>query len=96
MNHRVCIALELPLPTVTLPGFHKDLTTTAAALAGISTQDIMNRASWSRESTVCQFYYKPSEKTAFVQRFTHTKAVLANSINKAKDMLIEPEPSKYN
>lgn len=55
---------------------------TAAALAGISTQEIMNRAGWSRESTFCRFYYKPSEKTTSVQRFT--KAVLANSTNKQR------------
>ena len=54
----------------------------AAALAGVLTQEIMDRAGWSRENTFCQFYYKPSEKTASVQRFT--KAVLANAISKQR------------
>lgn len=61
----------------------------AAALTRVSTQEIMNREGWTRENTFCQFYYKPSEKIASLQRFT--KGVLAQ----AKDMLIEPQPSKY-
>ena len=32
-----------------------------------STQEIMKRAGWSRESTFCQFYCKPSEKLRLPQ-----------------------------
>ena len=41
----------------------KGAATIAAALAGISTQEIMNQAGWARESTFYQFYFRPPKNT---------------------------------
>ena len=54
--------------------------TTTAALAGLSTQEIMNRAGWSQENTFCRYYYHPSESAELAKRFTG--AVLSDSTNK--------------
>ena len=35
----------------------RSVASTAAAMAGLTTQEIMNRAGWSKESTFCRFYY---------------------------------------
>ena len=53
---------------------------TTAALAGISTQEIMNRAGWSQENTFCRYYYHPPESSKLAKRFTG--AVLSDSTNK--------------
>ena len=37
----------------------RSASTTAAAMAGISTKEIMSRAGWSREDTFSKFYYRP-------------------------------------
>ena len=65
---------------------------TAAALSGVSTQEIMDRAGWSSKDTFCKFYYRPQSKSDAAKRFGN--AVL--SYKHAKDMLIEPKPLKYN
>ena len=52
---------------------------TAAASAGITTQEVMNRAGCSSENTFCKFYYRPSDKIGSVQRFS--EAVLNDSTN---------------
>ena len=61
---------------------------TAAAMSGISTKEIMERAGWSCEDTFCKFYYKPPDEFGAARSFG--RAVL--SYKHAKDMLIEPEP----
>ena len=37
----------------------RSASTTAAAMTGISTKEIMGRAGWSREDTFTKFYYRP-------------------------------------
>ena len=61
---------------------------TAAAMSGISTQEIMSRAGWSSNDTFCKFYYRPQSEFDTAKKFGG--AVL--SYKHAKDMLIEPEP----
>lgn len=61
---------------------------TAAAMAGVSTQEIMNRAGWSNKDTFCKFYYRPRAEFDAAKKFG--RAVL--SYKHAKDMLMEPEP----
>ena len=43
--------------------------TTAAALSGMSTQDIVNQANWSKDDTFCRFYYRPSQEEKIAKDF---------------------------
>ena len=52
---------------------------TAAALSGLSTQQIMARAGWSSEDTFSRHYYKPSAEAD--NAMTFVQAVLNNSTN---------------
>ena len=52
---------------------------TAAALSGLSTQQIMARAGWSSEDTFSRHYYKPSAEADNAMKFG--QAVLNNSTN---------------
>ena len=36
--------------------------TTAATLSGMSTQDVINQANWSKDDTFCRFNYRPSQE----------------------------------
>ena len=42
---------------------------TAAAMAGISTQEILSRAGWSNKDTFRKFYYRPTEAEGTARRF---------------------------
>ena len=50
---------------------------TAAALAGISSQEIMDQVGWSRQSTFCRFYYRPPREARSATSFG--QAVLKNT-----------------
>ena len=64
----------------------------SAALAGVSTQDIMNRAGWSQQSTFCKFYYRPSAET---QKFTSIRT--SSSVYKhPENLLMSRNPPQYN
>ena len=52
---------------------------TAAALAGSSTQQIMARAGWSSEDTFCQHYYRPPAEANTVVNLG--QAVLRDTTN---------------
>ena len=39
--------------------------TSAAASAGVTTNDILNAADWSSESVFQKFYYKPEQNSTF-------------------------------
>ena len=52
---------------------------TAAALAGLSTPQIMARAGWSSEDTFCQYYYRPPAEANNAVNFG--QAVLKDSTN---------------
>ena len=45
---------------------------TKAAMAGISTQEIMNRAGWSKEDTFCRFYYRPTQAESTASEFSQS------------------------
>ena len=62
---------------------------TAAAMAGMSTQQIMARAGWSPADTFRQHYYRPPAEVMNAVNFG--QAVLKDT---TKDMLIKPEPSE--
>ena len=63
---------------------------TAAAMSGVSIQEILNRAGWSKEDTFSRFYYRPKEAEKSARSFG--EGVLG--YEHAKDRLIEPEPSE--
>ena len=65
---------------------------TAAALSGVSTQEIMDRAGCSSKDSFCKFYYGPQSKFHTAKKFGN--AML--SYKHLKDMLMKPEPLKYN
>lgn len=43
---------------------------TAAAMSGITMQEIMCRAGWSKEDTFCRFYYRPSQAERTASKFS--------------------------
>ena len=43
---------------------------TAAAMSGITMQEIMSRAGWSKKDTFCQFYYRPSQAERTASKFS--------------------------
>ena len=43
---------------------------TTAVMAGISVQEIMKRAGWSKEYTFCRYYYRPSQAEETACSFT--------------------------
>ena len=61
---------------------------TAAALSGLSTQEVMDRTGWSSLDTFCKYYFRPQSEFCTAIRFGD--AVLG--YKHAQDMLIEPEP----
>ena len=61
---------------------------TAAALSGLSTREIMDRVGWSSLDTFCRYYFRPQSEFCAAKRFDD--AVLG--YKHAQDMLIEPEP----
>ena len=67
---------------------------TAAALAGLSTQQIMARAGWSSEDTFSRHYYKPSAEADNAMKFG--QAVLNNSTNMQRTCWLSRSPPKYN
>uniref|UniRef100_A0A1X7THN4 Tyr recombinase domain-containing protein n=1 Tax=Amphimedon queenslandica TaxID=400682 RepID=A0A1X7THN4_AMPQE len=58
--------------------FVRSASTSAAALQGVTTEDILNAVDWNTESSFQQFYYKPIQDTAF-----------AKSVNKATNNTID-------
>ena len=48
-------------------------------MAGISVQEIMSRAGWSRKSTFCKHYYRPQSEESTSENFS--KAILSQATN---------------
>ena len=73
--------------------------TSVAAKAGISTQEIMERARWSNESTSEKFYHRPSQDVHKPSAFgaavlrTQTGMIYKHAY---KDMRKEPKLPMYN
>lgn len=53
---------------------------TAAALAGVSTQEIMSRAGWSNKDTFCRYYYRPPSGFDTARKFG--EAVLTTNMHR--------------
>ena len=70
------------------PHSTRSAASTAAALSGLSTQEVMDRAGWSSLDTFCRYYFRPQSEFCAAKRFGD--AVLG--YKHAQDMLIEPEP----
>lgn len=68
----------------------------AAALSGITTATIMERAGWSQRNTSSAFYHKPTMQENVAAQFS--KAVLKGKGYKhaCQDMLIDRKPLKCN
>ena len=50
----------------------RSASTSAAAMQGITTEDILSAADWNTESSFQQFYYKPVQDTAFAKSVLKT------------------------
>jgi len=57
----------------------REASSSAAAMAGISVQEIMSRVGWSRKSTFCKHYYRPQSEESTSDNFS--RAILSQATN---------------
>ena len=79
----------------------RSASSTAAAMAGLSTEEIMQAANWSSQSVFEKFYFKPTDKPKFGKTVLSTSqptAVAAGdqeSVSATNNtVVIETEPSE--
>ena len=65
-------------------------TSTSAAMAGLSLQEVMARAGWSGQSTFVEHYYHPEGEELAAESFTRAM------LNQATNMLTSWSSPKYN